>query len=133
MGLEDKSALAFSDILYMVDKHNRQCTNHNCPCHRREIVQYILNKGHTYDLKKLILDEEEIELLNSAGQNVFIKSNKNAQSMKMLTQFQHFNFYAASSAAEVSDTPLMKVVKAGEKGKVGTEDYTKQRVRMNIQ
>jgi hypothetical protein len=38
MGLEDKSALAFSDILYMVDKHNRQCTNHNCPCHRREIV-----------------------------------------------------------------------------------------------
>jgi hypothetical protein len=32
MGFDDKSALAFSDILYLVDNHNRTCNNHNCPC-----------------------------------------------------------------------------------------------------
>lgn len=32
MGFSDKSALAFSDILYLVDVHNRSCNNHNCPC-----------------------------------------------------------------------------------------------------
>lgn len=87
MGFDDKSALAFSDILYLVDIHNRYCNNHNCPCQRRQIVQYLLNKGHTYDMKKLVLDEEEIALLNAAGTNVFVKSSKSSQTLKTLTLF----------------------------------------------
>jgi hypothetical protein len=55
-------------------------------------------------MKKLELDEEEIALLNSAGTNVFIKSNKN----NLATLFQHFNFYAATAAAELSDNPAGK-------------------------
>jgi hypothetical protein len=59
-------------------------------------------------MKKLELDEEEIALLNSAGTNVFIKSNKNNLATKTLTLFQHFNFYAATAAAELSDNPVGK-------------------------
>ncbi|TNV87500.1 hypothetical protein FGO68_gene6495 [Halteria grandinella] len=128
MGFDDKSALAFADILYLVDNHNRTCNNHNCPCQRRQIVQYLLNKGHTYDIKKLELDEEEIALLNSAGTNVFIKSNKNNQAIKTLTLFQHFNFYAAAAAAELSDNPVTK----GGGGDAAEDDPLKQKVRVNI-
>ena len=38
MGFDDKSALAFADILYLVDVHHRNCNDDFCPCYRREIV-----------------------------------------------------------------------------------------------
>jgi hypothetical protein len=63
----------------------------------------LLSKGHTFDIKKIVLDEDEIALLNSAGTNVFIKSNKNSQSLKTLTLFQHMNFYAATAALDAID------------------------------
>ena len=51
----------------------------------------------------MVLDEDEIALLNSAGTNVFIKSNKNSQSLKTLTLFQHMNFYTATAALDAVD------------------------------
>lgn len=99
MGSDDASALAFSDVLYMVDKHNRHCKSNSCACHRRQIVQYVLNKGFNYGLKRLLFDDEEIALLNAAGQNAFIKSSRVVSGVKMLTQFQQINFYAAASGS----------------------------------
>lgn len=126
MGFENQSALAFADILYLVDNHNRNCNNHNCPCQRRQIVQYILSKGHTFDIKRLVLDEDEIALLNSAGTNTFIKSNKNSQSLKTLTLFQHMNFYAATAALDLADGKP----DSGQDG--DAYDQNSQRVRVNI-
>lgn len=43
---ERKAILAYSDILYLVDCHNAFCDNVTCPCQRKEIVEYLLNKSN---------------------------------------------------------------------------------------
>ena len=91
MGWDNKSAYALSNILYLLDVHNRTCQNYQCACHMRQIVQYVLNKG--IGNNAVSVEEDEIALLNSAGTDVFIQTNKNSQSAKTFTTFQIYEFY----------------------------------------
>jgi hypothetical protein len=72
MGTDDRSTLAFADILYLVENHSQSCLNKGCACKRTEIVQYMLSKGYLYGVNKIILKEDEINLLNSSLSQEFI-------------------------------------------------------------
>jgi len=72
MGTDDRSTLAFADILYLVENHSQSCLNNGCACKRTDIVQYMLSKGYLYGANKIILKEDEINLLNSSLNQEFI-------------------------------------------------------------
>jgi hypothetical protein len=78
---------ALGDILYLVEVHQRDCTTPLCPCEKQQILQILMNKGYLNNQKRLIVTDEEIELLNSTCADPFIKTDKKPPTAKALTVF----------------------------------------------
>ena len=80
---EDVDAL--SDLLYLAEVHNRGCLNPMCFCHRKDMVQFILNKSFTFDKKALVLEQEEMNLLKMTRGTEYFQIDRTLQGIRPLT------------------------------------------------